>query len=123
MGYDQILLLDNLIAVKKQVYIKGAGPPMFVAASTERLLDSQTGRQQCGCLQKSFNHEYGIQKSRLTVGATNRFGFINGGCGQNLELREIVQCLPGPLEVGKAVAEIGAEGEKRGGWLMVTIHS
>jgi len=113
VGHDQIRFVKPLPPVDQNIQIQGAGAvPPFAPAPPQGRLDGLEGFQQ---LPRRPGGAKGqrqdlVQKKGL-VRIAPGFGFIPGTLGRHNKVRERCQALPGRVERGLPVAQIGAKAD------------
>ncbi len=113
MGDDKVGLVDNAVAVQKEVEVERPGAPVFVSAAAETVLDDLEGAEESAGGEAGFDPGDGVEEAGL-VGLADGGGIEEGADAEKAQARKFGEETEGGFEVGAAVAEVGAEGDVGG---------
>lgn len=104
------------VAVHEKVEVDRARAVPLPALAPERGLDAEEGAEKRLGLQRGIDEGGGVEV--IGLGGADGGGFVEGGAGEEAGLREEGDGGEGALEEIRAVAEVGAERDRRDrqGW-------
>lgn len=114
MGEGQAFVAQCEIAVEQHIQVESARSPALAADPAARLFDGEAGVEQSMWRESGRKRDGGVEVI-LLAGGTHGGGFITGGTSGYSRVGQGIEGGAGRIEMGMAVAEIGAERDVGGG--------